>query len=169
MAALTALSSIRSDAQNSGQSFVDYVNNEAQSQQYKEQVKQALWYQKFGDNIPMDENAFNKTSDGTIFIKSDYTPQGFMGTGGVQSVSQNGDLSKIPVMGAEGGQTSSQLGTDTAPIAPFRALTQDDLITMHKEGIPLAEMKDIDDTLWSSENLKKNIQETAGDARTIGF
>ena len=80
---------------------MDYVNNEAQSQQYKEQVKQALWSQKFGD-LPMDENAFNKTSDGTIFIKSDYTPQGFMGASGVQTTSQNGDLSNVPTMGTEG-------------------------------------------------------------------
>ena len=78
LAAIKALQSVQSDAQSSGKNFVDYVNEQANAEKYKDQIKQALWSKKFGD-IPMDENAFNKTSDGTIYLKPDYTPQQVMG------------------------------------------------------------------------------------------
>lgn len=67
-----ALNNFLLSAKASGKNPIEYAQTETRSEKMKDDIKHALWTMHGNTPESYDPNAFDKTSDGTIYIKPGY-------------------------------------------------------------------------------------------------
>ena len=67
-----SLRDLISKSQSAGTNPVHYAQAENESNDAKDKIKRLLWTDAGNTPESFNENAFNKTSDGTIYLKPEY-------------------------------------------------------------------------------------------------